>query len=126
MREGAWTTEIQLAGPGGEPVDLWRTIQSHGLVDLPPMRIDEEARALEITVPLPSSRPRTVEISQGRAGHAKLTVADGFSPYLLGCEALTSTAVHEAKPIFTRLFHEYGLPARREDTWAIAHGGRPA
>jgi hypothetical protein len=41
-----------------------------------------------------------------------LTVADGFSRYLLGCEALTSTAVHEAKPIFTRLFHEYGLPAR--------------
>lgn len=41
-----------------------------------------------------------------------LTVADGFSRYLLGCEALTSTAVHEAKPIFTRLFHEYGLPRR--------------
>src|SRR6266403_4578472 len=41
-----------------------------------------------------------------------LTVADGFSRYLLGCQALTSTAVAEAKPIFTRLFHEYGLPTR--------------
>ena len=41
-----------------------------------------------------------------------LTVADGFSRYLLGCQALTSTAVDEAKPIFTRLFHEYGLPTR--------------
>ena len=40
------------------------------------------------------------------------TVADGFSRYLLGCQALTSTAVDEAKPIFTQLFHEYGLPTR--------------
>ena len=35
-----------------------------------------------------------------------LTVADGFSRYLLGCQALASTAVAEAKPIFTRLFKE--------------------
>src|SRR5438309_7953449 len=41
-----------------------------------------------------------------------LTVADGFSRYLLGCQALGSTAVDEAKPIFTRLFKEYGLPTR--------------
>jgi transposase InsO family protein len=41
-----------------------------------------------------------------------LTVADGFSRYLLGCQGLTSTAVHEAKPVFTRLFKEYGLPKR--------------
>lgn len=41
-----------------------------------------------------------------------LTVADGFSRYLLGCQALNSTAVHEAKPVFTRLFKEYGLPRR--------------
>jgi transposase InsO family protein len=33
-----------------------------------------------------------------------LTVADGFSRYLLGCQALPSTAVDGAKPIFTRLF----------------------
>jgi putative transposase len=41
-----------------------------------------------------------------------LTVADGFSRYLLGCQVLPSTAVAEAKPIFMRLFHEYGLPKR--------------
>ena len=41
-----------------------------------------------------------------------LTVADGFSRYLLGCQALPSTAADGAKPIFTRLFHEYGLPKR--------------
>jgi transposase InsO family protein len=41
-----------------------------------------------------------------------LTVADGFSRYLLGCQALGSTAEQGAKPVFTRLFQEYGLPAR--------------
>jgi transposase InsO family protein len=41
-----------------------------------------------------------------------LTVAGGFSRYLLGCQALPSTAVAQAKPIFTRLFQEYGLPRR--------------
>ncbi len=41
-----------------------------------------------------------------------LTVADGFSRYLVGCQALGSTAGAEAKPIFTRLFKEYGLPTR--------------
>lgn len=41
-----------------------------------------------------------------------LTVTDGYSRYLLGCQALNSTAVAEAKPVFTRLFKEYGLPQR--------------
>jgi transposase InsO family protein len=41
-----------------------------------------------------------------------LTGADGFSRYLLGCQALASTAGEGAKPIFTRLFQEYGLPKR--------------
>src|SRR5947209_20191115 len=41
-----------------------------------------------------------------------LTVTDGFSRYLLRCQALSSTAVAAAKPVFTRLFHEYGLPTR--------------
>jgi transposase InsO family protein len=41
-----------------------------------------------------------------------LTVTDGFSRYLLGCQALHSTAVDGAKPVFTRLFKEFGLPKR--------------
>jgi putative transposase len=39
-------------------------------------------------------------------------VTDGFSRYLLGCQALPSTRVAEAKPVFTRLFKEFGLPKR--------------
>ena len=41
-----------------------------------------------------------------------LTVTDNCSRFVLGCQALTSTAGHEAKPVFTRLFKEFGLPRR--------------
>lgn len=41
-----------------------------------------------------------------------LTVTDGFSRYLLGCQALSSTSLSEAKPVFRRLFQEFGLPER--------------
>lgn len=41
-----------------------------------------------------------------------LTVTDGYSRYLLCCQGLHSTAVAGVKPVFTRLFKEYGLPQR--------------
>jgi len=40
-----------------------------------------------------------------------LTVTDGFSRYLLCCKGLPSTEHELAKPVFTRLFSEFGLPA---------------
>ena len=54
--------EVELAGAGGEPVDLWRTIRSHGVVDLPPMRVDAEGRALEATLPVEGARPRRIRV----------------------------------------------------------------
>jgi transposase InsO family protein len=39
-----------------------------------------------------------------------LTITDGYSRYLLACHGLASTAVQDAKPLFARIFHEYGLP----------------
>jgi transposase InsO family protein len=41
-----------------------------------------------------------------------LTATDQHSRYLLGCQGLLSTCVAESKPVFTRLFKEYGLPMR--------------
>ena len=41
-----------------------------------------------------------------------LTIADGYSRFLLSCQALSSTSVAEAKPVFTRGFKEFGLPKR--------------
>ena len=69
-----WRTEFALVGAGGEPVDLWRTIMSHGVVDLPPMRIDEERRVLEATLALERGKPRMVEISAGRPGYGRAVV----------------------------------------------------
>ncbi len=59
---------IPLAGPGGEPVDLWRTLVSHGVADLAPMSVDDEARTLTATLPVAGFRPRTVVVREGKRG----------------------------------------------------------
>ncbi len=41
-----------------------------------------------------------------------LTIVDGYSRYLLACQALTTPSHVTARPVFDRLFHEYGLPTR--------------
>jgi 3-methyladenine DNA glycosylase/8-oxoguanine DNA glycosylase len=70
----ATALELPLEGPKGEPVDLFRTIMSHGVADLPPGRVDEEARAYTTTLALPSAQPRTVRIGAGRPGFARVEV----------------------------------------------------
>jgi 3-methyladenine DNA glycosylase/8-oxoguanine DNA glycosylase len=67
-----WSATLPLRGAGGEAVDLWRTIMSHGVADLPPNRIDEEARTLETTVAVPRGKPQTVIVREGRGGKAAL------------------------------------------------------
>lgn len=41
-----------------------------------------------------------------------LTVSDAHSRYLFGCQALLNTSIADAKPVFTRIFKEFGLPRR--------------
>jgi 3-methyladenine DNA glycosylase/8-oxoguanine DNA glycosylase len=67
-----WSAKLELKGAGGEPVDLWRTLTSHGVAALPPQVIDEEARTLETTLPLPRNRARTIRIGTGRPGFARV------------------------------------------------------
>jgi 3-methyladenine DNA glycosylase/8-oxoguanine DNA glycosylase len=67
--------ELELVGRGGEPVDLRRTIQSHGLVDLPPFRPDEDGRALEATLRVAPREARTIRISEAEPGLARIEVA---------------------------------------------------
>jgi 3-methyladenine DNA glycosylase/8-oxoguanine DNA glycosylase len=66
--------EIALRGPGGEPVDLWRTLVSHGVASLPPSELDEESRVLTVTVPLRRAKPRTIRIREGSSGKARVDV----------------------------------------------------
>jgi 3-methyladenine DNA glycosylase/8-oxoguanine DNA glycosylase len=119
----AWSAELPLVGAGGEPVDLWRTIQSHGLVDLPPMRIDDEARALEITVPLPGSRPRTVLIAPGRRGRARVT-AVSRAPGAKQAKAILDAVAHVLR-LDEDLSPFYAVAAADPDlAWATAGSGR--
>jgi len=39
-----------------------------------------------------------------------LTVADSFSRFIIGCQALPNTSFESTWPIFEKLFREYGLP----------------
>ena len=68
------SVELPLRGAGGEPVDLVRTLNSHGFVDLPPMFPSPDYRSLELTLRPKRGMPRTVRIEAGRKGHARMTV----------------------------------------------------
>jgi len=66
--------EIPLLGPAGEPVDLARTLASHGFATLAPLGLDEAARTLEVTVRPVRGRPRRARIGPGRGGRARIDV----------------------------------------------------
>jgi 3-methyladenine DNA glycosylase/8-oxoguanine DNA glycosylase len=83
------SAELALRGSGGEPVDLRRTIASHGVADLPPNRIDEKAWTLELTLLLDGGAT-TVRISEGRKGHAKVEVVAGRA----GAAQIRGAAAH--------------------------------
>ena len=66
--------ELTLRGPSGEPVDLWRTLVSHGVASLPPSELDEDTRVLTVTVPLRGAKPRSIRIRGGRRGKARIEI----------------------------------------------------
>jgi 3-methyladenine DNA glycosylase/8-oxoguanine DNA glycosylase len=76
--------EITLVGPAGEPVDLARTLGSHGFATLAPLRLDEAASTLEVTVRPARGRPRRARIAPGGRGRARVEVlGPGTGPRVL-------------------------------------------
>ena len=67
--------ELKLIGAGGEPVDLQRTLASHGVADLLPNRLDEARGVLETTLGV-GGRARTVRVEPGRKGHARVELLE--------------------------------------------------
>ena len=63
--------ELELRAPGGEPVDLWRTLVSHGFAGLSPTVLDEANRSLALTIRVPGGRPRRVRVSEDQRNHAR-------------------------------------------------------
>jgi 3-methyladenine DNA glycosylase/8-oxoguanine DNA glycosylase len=116
-------TELKLLGAGGEPVDLRRTIASHGVADLPPNRIDEDAWTLELTLPLDGKAPRTVRVSEVRPRHAKLEVP-GRKPARADLERLRSQVAHVLR-LDEDLTPFYEVAAKDPDlAWVTAGAGR--
>jgi 3-methyladenine DNA glycosylase/8-oxoguanine DNA glycosylase len=70
----AGSITLTLRGPGGEPVDLWRTLVSHGVASLPPSVLDEEKRTLQVTVPVRGGKPRTLRLREGRGAKALVEI----------------------------------------------------
>jgi N-glycosylase/DNA lyase len=118
-----WSAEFPLRGAGGEPVDLWRTIVSHGLTELPPMRVEADARALEITLPLHPGRPRTVLVCEGRPGFGEVR-ALGRAPGRHGGEEILAT-VRRVLRLDADLSGFYTQIAEDPDlAWAAGGAGR--
>jgi N-glycosylase/DNA lyase len=84
---------IPLRGGGGEPVDLWRTLNSHGMTELPPMSLDGDARALEVTLSVDAGRARTVRISAGPTRSARVEIL-GRPPGARAAERLLELVSH--------------------------------
>ncbi len=118
-----WQAALRLVGAGGEPVDLRRTIASHGLVDLPPMRPEPDSSALQITLPLPQGRPRTVRVAAGTPGTAVVTTS-GRAPGERQARALLDALAHvlrldeDLSPFYAR------AAADPELAWVTAGAGR--
>jgi N-glycosylase/DNA lyase len=120
---GTWSAELKLVGAGGEPVDLGRTLLSHGFVELPPMRIDEEVPALEVTLLADGRTARTIDIRAGRKRHARITVL-GRAPSQRLAEKLLDRTRH-VLALDEDLSAFYDLVSADADlAWARSGAGR--
>lgn len=116
---------IALRGPGGEPVDLWRTLNSHGVAELPPMALDHERGSMEVTLPVPGGRPRTIGISG--AGRSAAVVFIGGRPPGRRAAAHLLGAVRRLLALDQDLAPFYELAAGDPDlAWVTAGAGRMA
>jgi N-glycosylase/DNA lyase len=92
---------LPLVGPAGEPVDLARTLNSHGFADLAPLTLDERATALSMTLRLRRGRPRRVTVRAPRSGAGSVATGGPRRPSatieVLGSAALSTAAREEVK-----------------------------
>jgi N-glycosylase/DNA lyase len=115
--------ELALVGAGGEPVDLVRTLNSHGFVDLPPMRPDPDYRAVELTLRPRRGRPRRVRVEAGGPGSARVTVL-GRAPSDAVTDDLVATVRHVLR-LDADLSPFYATAAGDPDlAWVTSGAGR--
>ena len=113
--------DLPLVGAGGEPVDLRRTFLSHGVASLPPQSIDEDAVTLQTTLRMPRGRPRTVIVSAGGPGSARIEVR-GRAPGAAAADAIVE-GVASVLRLDEDLSEFYDLAAEDPDlSWVPAAG----
>ena len=113
--------DIPLRGAGGEPVDFARTIASHGVAELPPNRLDLEARVLETTLTIPRGA-RTIRLTE-RRGELRIDALAG-SIGERARDALTTTVAHMFR-FDENLFDFYTLVKDDgELSWCAVGAGR--
>jgi len=115
--------ELRLRGPRGEPVDLWRTLVSHGFHELAPTSLDEATRTLSLTVRVPRGKPRRVAISAGRRGYARVDIS-GAVPAAAARDAITDS-VARVLHLDQDLSAFYAIAANDPQlSWAATGAGR--
>jgi N-glycosylase/DNA lyase len=119
----SWTSEFALTGPSGEPIDLWRTIVSHGVTSLPPMRVDEEARLFEVTLPVAGDQPRTVTVTEGTAGLGIIRV-NGRPPNRATRDQIVQSVRHLLRLDDDLADFYAAIAGDPELAWAAAGAGR--
>jgi 3-methyladenine DNA glycosylase/8-oxoguanine DNA glycosylase len=119
----AMSLVLPLAGPAGEPVDLWRTLVSHGIAVLPPAELDEPARTFRTTLRLRAAKPRTVVVKEDGSGAARIEVLGPAPPVGVGDQVLA--AVRGMLNLDEDLSGFYRLAAGDERlAWVTAGAGR--
>lgn len=105
-------------------MDLRRTLASHGVVSLPPMLLDEDTfERLEVTVPVRGARPRTVTVTPGRKGHARVEIL-GRPPGKGAAASILATMRHVLN-LDEDLSPFYAVAANDADlAWVTSGAGR--
>ncbi len=120
---GGWTAEFPLVGAAGEVIDLRRVFLSHGIAELPPMRLDQKAWTFEITVPLARVGARTLKISQARPGHGLISVTGQSPTPQVGAAVMAQ--IRHVLSLDLDLTPFYAVAAEDPDlTWVLMGAGR--
>jgi N-glycosylase/DNA lyase len=126
---------LTLRGAGGEPVDLRRTLLSHGVAELPPTAPDADGRGATVTLATPEG-PRTVHIGtsapvslQGNpssiAPAVAVDLADTGPPPAPQTSAALTAAVRRMLCLDDDLAGFYAAVAEDPDlAWAARGAGR--
>src|SRR6266852_2023780 len=119
----AWSAEFPLVGPAGEVIDLRRVFLSHGIAELPPMRLDQKAWTFEITVPLARIGARTLLISEARPGHGLISVTGQALTPQVGAAVMAQ--VRHVLSLDVDLTPFYAVAAEDPDlAWVLTGAGR--